>query len=46
MYTVKEYRRKGIAKTLLGKIICEAKTYGCDEVQITASEMGVLFPLT
>ena len=42
MYTVKEYRRKGIAKYLLDKVIDEARKYGCEEVQITASEMGVL----
>lgn len=41
MYTVKEYRRQGIAKTLLSKVINEAKEYGCGAVQITASDMGV-----
>ena len=35
-------RRKGIAKTLLSKVIDEAKTQGCGTVQITASNMGVL----
>lgn len=42
MYTKKEYRRKGIAKILLGKIVGEAKKYGCGSVQITASDAGVL----
>lgn len=41
MYTLKEYRRKGIAKILLSKVIQEAKAYGCGVVQITASDMGV-----
>ena len=31
-----------IAKTLLSKVIDEAKTQGCGTVQITASDMGVL----
>ena len=42
MYTLKEYRRKGIAKKLLDKVIQEAKEYGCGAIQITASNMGVL----
>lgn len=42
MYTLKEYRRKGIAKELLSKVVKEAKDYGCGAVQITASDMGVL----
>jgi len=42
MYTLKEYRRKGIARKLLDKVIQEAKEYGCGAVQITASDMGVL----
>lgn len=42
MYTVKEYRRKGIAKKLLGLVVEESKKYGCGSVQITASNMGVL----
>lgn len=42
MYTVKEYRRKGIAKELLTKVVNEAKEYGCGTVQITASDMGML----
>ena len=42
MYTIKEYRRKGIAKELLARVVEEAKQYGCGTVQITASDMGVL----
>lgn len=42
MYTIKEYRRKGIAKELLVRVVDEAKQYGCGAVQITASDMGVL----
>ena len=42
MYTDTAYRRKGIAKTLLSKVVDEAKKQGCGTVQITASNMGVL----
>ena len=42
MYTTNEYRRKGIAKELLTRVVREAKEYGCGAVQITASDMGVL----
>lgn len=42
MYTLKEYRRKGIAKELLNRVVNEAKNYGCGTVHITASNMGVL----
>ncbi len=42
MYVIKEYRRKGIGKFLLDKIVNEAKDFGCASVQITASDMGVL----
>lgn len=42
MYTIKEYRRHGIAKELLDKVVQEAKDYGCGMVQITASDIGVL----
>lgn len=41
MYTKKEYRRRGIAKELLSRIISEAKERQCGTVQITASDMGV-----
>lgn len=42
MYTRKECRRQGIGKTLLGKVVEEARAYGCGAVQITASDMGTL----
>lgn len=42
MYTLKEYRRKGIAKELLNRVVTEAKNFGCGTVHITASDMGVL----
>lgn len=42
MYTSNEYRRQGIAKELLTRVVKEAKDYGCGAVQITASDMGVL----
>ncbi len=42
MFTSKEYRRMGIGKELLSRVVNEAKEYGCGTVQITASDMGVL----
>lgn len=42
MYTSNEYRRQGIAKELLTRVVKEAENYGCGAVQITASDMGVL----
>lgn len=42
MFTSEAYRRQGIAKELLARVINEAKEYGCGTVQITASDMGVL----
>lgn len=42
MFTSKEYRRQGIARELLSRVVNEAKEYGCGTVQITASDMGVL----
>lgn len=41
MFTNPAYRRKGIAKELLHRVVEEAKNYGCGTVQITASNMGV-----
>ena len=41
MYTNPAYRRKGIARELLSRVIKDAKEYGCGTVQITASDMGV-----
>ena len=42
MYTDPGYRRQGIAKELLTRVVEEARAYGCGTVQITASDMGVL----
>ena len=42
MYTSNEYRRQGIAKELLTRVVKEAEDYGCGAVQITASDMGVM----
>ena len=42
MYTNPDYRRKGIARELLRRVVEEARAYGCGTVQITASDMGVL----
>lgn len=42
MYTLKNYRRQGIARELLNRVVQEARAYGCGTVQITASDMGVL----
>ena len=41
MYTDPGYRRRGIAKNLLTKVIDDARKYGCGAIQITASDMGV-----
>lgn len=41
MFTNPDYRRKGIAKELLSRVVNEAREYGCGTVQITASDMGV-----
>ena len=41
MYTDPAYRRQGIAKELLDRVVKEAIAYGCGTVQVTASDMGV-----
>lgn len=41
MFTDKAYRRRGIAKELLARVVEEARRYGCGTVWITASDMGV-----
>ena len=41
MYTDPNYRRMGIAKELLDRVVREAREYGCGAVWITASNMGV-----
>ena len=42
MFTEPEYRRRGIAKELLSRVVGEARAFGCGTVQITASDAGVL----
>ena len=42
MYTDPAYRRQGIARELLSRVVNEARLQGCGTVQITASDMGVL----
>ncbi len=41
MFTNPEYRRRGIARELLSRVVNDAREYGCGTVQITASDMGV-----
>lgn len=41
MFTNPNYRRMGIAKELLHRVVEEARAYGCGAVHITASDMGV-----
>ncbi len=41
MFTRGEYRRRGIARELLSRVIDEARMRGCGTVQITASDMGI-----
>ena len=41
MFTNPDYRRKGIAKELLRRVVEEARIFGCGTIQITASDMGV-----
>lgn len=41
MYTNKKYRRMGIAKELLNRIIDEARCNNCKVIQLKASDMGV-----
>lgn len=41
MFTNPDYRRMGIAKELLHRVVEEARKYGCGTIQITASDMGV-----
>ena len=41
MYTDPQYRRRGIARELLSRVIADAGSAGCGTVQITASDMGV-----
>ena len=41
MFTNLDYRRMGIAKELLHRVVEEARNYGCGTIQITASDIGV-----
>ena len=41
MFTNPKYRRKGIAKELLSRVVNDARDYGCGTIQITAPDMGV-----
>lgn len=41
MYTEPVYRRRGIARDLLWRVLVEAKARGCGVAQITASDAGV-----
>lgn len=41
MFTDPDYRRCGIGKELLRRVVEEARNYGCGAVHITASDMGV-----
>lgn len=42
MFTDSGFRRQGIARELLSRVVDEARKAGCGTVQITASDMGVL----
>ena len=42
MFVHGDYRRRGIARELLTRVVEEARIRGCGTVQITASDMGVL----
>lgn len=42
MYTDPRYRRRGIAREILDRLVRAARAYGCGAVQITASDMGAL----
>lgn len=41
MYTNPKYRRMGIARELLSRVVNDAREYGCGTIQITASDMGI-----
>ena len=42
MFTEPDFRRRGIAREALSRLVEAARSYGCGAVQITASDMGVL----
>ena len=39
MYTNPKYRRMGIARELLSRVVNDAREYGCGTIQITASDL-------
>ena len=41
MFTEPAYRRRGIARDLLCRVLDEARAHGCGVAQITASDAGV-----
>ena len=41
MFTDPDFRRMGIARELLHRVVEEARAYGCGAVHVTASNMGV-----
>lgn len=41
MFTEPDYRRRGIARELLRRVLEDARSHGCGTVQITASDDGV-----
>jgi GNAT superfamily N-acetyltransferase len=41
MYTLPEWRRRGIARDLLCRVVEEARAHACGALQITASDAGV-----
>lgn len=41
MFTDPDYRRMGIGRDLLHRVVEEARSHGCGTVYITASDMGV-----
>ncbi len=41
MFTDPDYRRRGIARELLSRVVEAARNHGCGTVQITASDIGV-----
>ena len=42
MFTEPEYRRRGVARALLSRVVDEARRFGYGAAQITASDVGVL----
>jgi len=40
MYTLPDYRRRGIAEEIFKRLLAEAKTRGCHKLNLYASDMG------